>query len=78
MAGLRTREKPVAWLCQWNQWLLRQTNEEDVSFWNAILAMHFGLLDTSFYFPEWLDRSNKALVGGMCSTSSRTVTCVSR
>ncbi|KAJ9108613.1 hypothetical protein QFC19_002331 [Naganishia cerealis] len=46
---------------KWNRWLLKDTKEEEVSFWDAILAMHCGLIDTSFYHPGWLDRSVKAL-----------------
>ncbi len=57
---------------RWNQWLLKNTKEEDVSFWNAILALHCGLLDTSFYHPGWVDRGNKALAGGMCVCFGKT------
>ncbi|KAJ9101097.1 hypothetical protein QFC21_003315 [Naganishia friedmannii] len=50
---------------KWNRWLLKEAKEEEVSFWEAIVSMHCGLINTSFYHPGWLDRSMKALSGGM-------------
>lgn len=52
---------------QWNRWMLRETSEEQVSFWRAIERMHCGLIDTSMHFPGWLDRTVKALSSGASS-----------
>ncbi|KAJ9118617.1 hypothetical protein QFC22_003837 [Naganishia vaughanmartiniae] len=55
----------VAIGAKWNRWLLRETKEEDVSFYEAVRDQHHGLIDVAHSFPGWQERSFKALSIGL-------------
>ncbi|KAJ9101098.1 hypothetical protein QFC21_003316 [Naganishia friedmannii] len=50
---------------KWNRWLLRETKEEDASFYEAVRDWHHGLIDVAHNFPGWHERALKAMSIGL-------------